>query len=199
MSNFTTRKLPGAFLSVVPLVAILATLSSLNTSYRGNDDGIVYGGIQCGSYPQSPEKGNWGFINAKGEFIIKPQFDECSEFHNGTAIVKDHDKQVVRIWKDGQQSPINSKSSDYKSHRSINKDGADKFHADLHCESKRINGQDLYGYLDAQNRWAIPPQFYKAHKFSEGLAAVCKYDATRVAEFNRVMHEWKTNSRAQRP
>ncbi|EAI7263009.1 WG repeat-containing protein, partial [Campylobacter lari] len=34
----------------------------------------------------------WGFIDKNGDFIIKPQYDEVRDFHNGLSVVKFNDK-----------------------------------------------------------------------------------------------------------
>lgn len=47
--------------------------------------------------PQAaPVLGKWGFINKKGTFIVKPQFDEASEFTEKGAIVR-QEKRLIRL------------------------------------------------------------------------------------------------------
>ncbi len=51
----------------------------------------------CSSLKPAPVvKGKWGFINKKGTFIFKPQFDEASEFTEKGAIVR-QDKRLMRL------------------------------------------------------------------------------------------------------
>jgi hypothetical protein len=46
--------------------------------------------------PAAGSLGKWGFINKSGIFIIKPQFDEASEFTKEGAIVK-QEKRMMRL------------------------------------------------------------------------------------------------------
>ncbi|MFA7336771.1 MAG: WG repeat-containing protein [Candidatus Obscuribacterales bacterium] len=46
--------------------------------------------------PAAGPVGKWGFINKAGIFIIKPQFDEASEFTKDGAIVK-QEKRMMRL------------------------------------------------------------------------------------------------------
>jgi hypothetical protein len=51
----------------------------------------------CSKAAPGPPPGKWGYISKKtGNFIIQPQFDEASNFSNGSAIVRDG-KRLLRL------------------------------------------------------------------------------------------------------
>ena len=43
----------------------------------------------CNKPAASGSAGKWGYIDKTGNFIIQPQFDEASDFKDGTAFVRD--------------------------------------------------------------------------------------------------------------
>ncbi|CAN5379195.1 hypothetical protein BH11CYA1_BH11CYA1_22760 [soil metagenome] len=49
--------------------------------------------------PTTAALGKWGYINKSGIFIVKPQFDEASEFTKDGAIVK-QEKRLMRLQAD---------------------------------------------------------------------------------------------------
>jgi hypothetical protein len=48
------------------------------------------------------EGGRWGFINKKGEAVIKPTFISVGDFDNGLAVAVTKDRTNVQINKKGQ-------------------------------------------------------------------------------------------------
>lgn len=71
------RRLTAGLLLTVGALFTVATISACNK-------------------PAAGPVGKWGYINKTGIFIIKPQFDEASEFTKDGAIVK-QEKRMMRL------------------------------------------------------------------------------------------------------
>jgi len=105
--------------------------------------------------------GKCGFIDRKGEIVIKPQFDRCADFHEGLAIVMVGSKTMV-----------------------IDEKGRTVFEPELRPMAPYFSDGLIsvcvpvgyacgsIGYLDKHGRIAIKPQFRIAFPFSEGRASV---------------------------
>lgn len=97
----------------------------------------------------------YGFINDKGEKVIKPQYANARDFSEGLAAVKDVDKWGFINGKgDVVIEPQYSFVGDFKEGLAF----------------VLVNGQ--YGYIDKKGKMVINPQFDRAANFSEGLACV---------------------------
>jgi hypothetical protein len=135
---------------------------------------------------------NWGYINHKGKFIIKPQFKKVSSFSEGLAAacitkgcgyINHHGKWVI--------PPLYLSSFPFHEGAArvftgkfgfINKQGkwvikpkyddAGNFtnHRALTSNFKKNKGD--YGYLNLSGKPAVPFKFKAAYPFSEGLAFV---------------------------
>ena len=75
------------FINLILLLCILCPLNAqtLNVYYKSEKayaDAKVYG------LKLQAKEGKYGFVNDKGKFIIKPVFDEATEFFNELSIVK---------------------------------------------------------------------------------------------------------------
>ena len=97
----------------------------------------------------------YGFINSKGEKVIKPQYAAARGFSEGLAAVKSVDKWgFINVKGDYVIEPQYSEVGDFKEGLAF----------------VLSNGQ--YGYIDKKGKLVINPQFDKAKDFSEGLACV---------------------------
>lgn len=96
-----------------------------------------------------------GYINKKGEFIIKPNYTNCYPFFGGMAVAIRHD-EVVYLNKNGKvvvKLPH----------------GTRWFGDGLFV---RTVGEGKYAFVDKTGKQVFPQEFADAHQFSEGLAAV---------------------------
>jgi hypothetical protein len=57
---------------------------------------LTIAAVSACNKPAPASLGKWGYINKSGIFIIKPQFDEASEFTKEGAIVK-QEKRLIRL------------------------------------------------------------------------------------------------------
>ncbi|RSK26021.1 DUF3298 domain-containing protein [Bacillus sp. HMF5848] len=141
----------------------------------------------------------WGYINSKGRFIIKPQFSVVMDFQdNGFAIVSKEGKYGV-INESGQFivrpkyesiMPFSqglAVVTTEKGYSVINEKGriitqkAYKFIGDYENDFALVADTTeeypyAYGYLNKRGRVAIPIQFKGATNFYEGVAVVQKED-----------------------
>lgn len=109
----------------------------------------------------------WGFINLKGDFIIKPQFENCFEFSiDGFAPVKSpKDKQFSFVNIKGEK--LVTEVSDY---RLINILGFDQ--KGFSCGLVAINQDKKWGYLNTNGKIAIQVKYDDATEFIDGYATV---------------------------
>ena len=100
----------------------------------------------------------WGYIDKTGKLVILPQFYLASEFSEGLAGVY-YDKVGNRL--------IGGHID--KTGKIVTQGvGTERFSEGLAVASR--DGKS--GYIDKTGEFVIPPQFYDAKNFSEGLAAV---------------------------
>ncbi len=134
--------------------------------------------------------GQWGFINAKGEVIIKPQFEEVTDFSpEGVAVVRiagnytlidGTGKKLVKpifdnIW-NLRRRPANLRVSNRWGY--IDKSGklvidtplsfAPEFSSGL--IPVEINGK--WGYANTQGEMVVKAEFYRTWPFRNGLGEV---------------------------
>jgi hypothetical protein len=97
--------------------------------------------------------------NKSGNFAIRPQFSNASEFSDGLARVA-------------------IGTTDHSKYGFINADGKFVINPELDNVSSFSEGMavikmaDVYGYVDKSGKISITPQFSKASDFKEGVAAV---------------------------
>jgi len=102
-------------------------------------------------------KGKRGYLDRDGKMVIKPQFDQAGEFHQGLADVTAGEKYGFIDLQGKLVIPRHNYS-----------DSGDRFHGGF----LRVAKDQKYGFLDRKGRIICPPQFGQASDFSEGLAAV---------------------------
>jgi hypothetical protein len=111
---------------------------------------------------------NWGFIDTKGNWVIKAKYKNVEPFSEGLAAVNGHIKDF--------DFPFHLPNIDY-----IDKNGAtiirlpeDVYKGDPFSEGMAVvstyGGQ--FGYIDRTGKLTIPYRFEAAGPFREGLAAV---------------------------
>src|SRR5262249_540941 len=108
----------------------------------------------------------WGFIDTSGRFVIKPQFDEVSYFHEGMA--------TFTVW---DQSKASRHQQGY-----LDKTGKivgrpqfripQWFSEGLAAVGVKDGDGYQFGFIDKTGAMLIKPQFQWAIGFHEGLAAV---------------------------
>ena len=132
----------------------------------------------------------YGYVNTKGDIVIRAQFEECGPFSEGLAWVKSNDKygyidtkgniiinyQFVDAedFHEGLAAVSNGKMWGF-----VNKKGEYVINPQFEGVSYFMNGLAgfsngrLSGYIDKTGKYVINPQFEVVSSFSNGLAA-CK-------------------------
>lgn len=121
-------------------------------------------------------KGKYGYINAKGEMIIKPQFDRAKKFHDGLALVKIKSENISIAegrydYIGGEDGYIN------RTGKFVIEPGKYSLAEDFSEGLARVYIKDscrenCYGYIDTTGKVVIKAQFQAAGKFYEGTAEV---------------------------
>lgn len=138
----------------------------------------------------------FGYINLKGEYVINPQFDDVTMFHNGIARVKKDEKygyirkdgsylclpvyKNATIFSDGVAWTVMEKGEpvaiDTKGQELFTAKGARSvrnFSDGLAAFDVRSPDGNIYcGYMDKKGNVIISPSHWIAKPFNNGLAAV---------------------------
>jgi len=120
--------------------------------------------------PDEPGGILYGFMDESGKVVIKPQYPEARDFHDGLA--------AVRLVKDGPWGYIDTLDRLF-----IRDQFSD---AEDFSEEKAAVSKDgkLYGYVDTTGKMAIEPRFTNAASFSDGLARVGEANSQNVIYIN---------------
>lgn len=104
------------------------------------------------------EDGWWGYRNARGEWVIKPQFDSANDFEYGRASVQRKGKWILIDHKGQEVAPPKYLQA--------------KPHSEGLAVAKGEGGR--LGYVDTRGKWMFDdlPMLQEAHSFSGGLARV---------------------------
>jgi hypothetical protein len=113
-----------------------------------------------GLFPFREGKKKWGYINRRGEVVIKPRFEYAHEFSEGLAHVFT-EKGVGCIDEHGKLLFILAYNPDLIDWIDPFKEGLAAFSVNHKC-----------GFFDRQGKVVIPPKFDHTYGFSEGRAAV---------------------------
>ncbi len=111
-------------------------------------------------YARVKKNDNWGMIDKTGKEFMGLEFDEIGDYNsNGIAVRKG---ESFGIYHNGKMNIIS---------------GADKVWDFPEGEKLTYARKDkLVGYVNNKGEWVIPPTFYKARAFSNGLAPVFNDD-----------------------
>ena len=146
----------------------------------------------------SGEDARYGYVDHKGKMVINPQFYEAYIFSDGLALVKDKEGKYGYIDKKGKMV-INNEFKGATGFSEglafvvregevpvcINTSGKEMFRCEgnVDCVFSFSEGLALFsnkeekvGYMNRKGEFVINPQFKKASKFHEGLAAVYNGD-----------------------
>jgi hypothetical protein len=113
----------------------------------------------------------WGYIDTSGRMVIEPHFQSAGEFHEGLA--------RIHLW-----SKVACTSGTFTS------DDAPlyAFHL-LEDDKSDLPGcfpqGGKFGYIDKTGKVVIPPQFFVAQDFADGLAAV-RVEETRDSKYGYI-------------
>jgi hypothetical protein len=139
-----------------------------------------------------------GYVNPAGDFVIPPQFDQAQTFREGRAGVSKNDLWGFIDTQGKQITPLKYRMLDpYENGiaRAYLPDTSNDeiIYLDLQGQPVLKPAQTppappaltatrdpnappgtvpLWGYTDPTGNWVLKPQYYMAHPFSEGLAAV---------------------------
>ena len=118
-----------------------------------------------------PLKGKWGYIDQTGRFAVNPRFFKADDFSNGLAVVNTIEESHI--------SPnvyINKLGNVVMTAGQFKKDSRASHHVYLggdFAEGLAVIVEDgKSGYIDAEGKVAIAPQFDIAFDFHDGLAEV---------------------------
>lgn len=147
----------------------------------------------------------WGYVDAKGKYVINPQFNNADWFYDGLAKVESTDGKIGYIDKSGKYKIAAAFKSgtafceDFAfvvsegGHPTcIDKKGNIKF---VLKEAERVyafteglalfsNKDDKYGFVDKTGKVIVNPQFDDAVSFFEGFAAVKQDDKWGFIDIN---------------
>ena len=146
----------------------------------------------------------YGYINTKGQIVIKPQFSEASTFNNGYAVVgkyfinkqgkrvlgsyegvSDFSEGLAAVKKGGKWGYINTSGKMVISPRF---DYCGGFSGGLAVV--KINKK--YGYINKSGQEVIKPQFAQGDSFRDGLARVMTADDYSVCYIDtKGNYRWK--------
>ncbi len=101
--------------------------------------------------------GKWGYIDTSGKFVINPVYDKAQPFYRGKAIV-----QMGGHWQIIDKTGSLLKETDYED-------------IDLDNWSEgftTFKKNNLFGYIDADFKEAVGPQFSEANPFFRNLGRV---------------------------
>ena len=101
------------------------------------------------------DPGVWGFVDPRGSLVVEPRYAHVQPFSEGLALVRDSAGRTAYITPAGTSaiSPLWLEE-------------AHPFSNGLALV--KLNGR--WGYLDRTGRFAIPPRYVRAERFSDGLA-----------------------------
>ena len=132
----------------------------------------------------------WGYIDMKGDWVIKPQFSSVWRFYNGFARTEIDDNSFY-IDKTGEIKTVNKSykvignfKNGYARVKVRKKLGFIDTTLNLVIEAAYDEAKDfseglfpvqlkkLWGYIDINSNWVIEPTYEKAYSFQGGVAMV---------------------------
>lgn len=100
----------------------------------------------------------WGFIDTSGRMVVEPRFQSAGEFHEGLA--------RIYLWSKVICTPGEFTSDNASLYLFRLLDDAPEEPSTCFPQGAK------FGYIDLTGKIVIPPQFFVARDFAEGLAAV---------------------------
>ena len=126
----------------------------------------------------------WGYIDLKGEWVLNPRYKSAAAFCEGAACVTTLDDRQIFIDREGQEvdPPVPLGYKDFSFSRELS-EGLKLKEYEIQLTGGSIGTEEIFGYIDAQGEWAIPPQFrlhvgadkndnLVKYEFSEGVAVM---------------------------
>ena len=182
-------------LTICMMALILQSLSSM--SLKAAPESIQAEGV----FPIRIDK-KWGFINGKGNVVVKPKYDAVGEYSDGlmsvyldgkAGYINSAGEEVIRPQFDTVHPFQNGKAIVQKgeAHGIIDREGRftevsydivsdfseglARIRKTVQIESPKPRKEPAYGYIDMQGRVVIEPQFINASDFTkDGLAVVMR-------------------------
>lgn len=119
----------------------------------------------------------WGFVNKSGKLVIAAKYLDANSFSNGLSCV------AVSKLPANQSSYIYTYINHKQEQLALEAIQAEPFSEGLAAVKMLVRGKtgsdSEFGYIDASGKWVIKPRFYKARKFSEGLAFTSRRPISR--------------------
>ena len=135
--------------AAVTIGAIAAGMMSLTVGWGGSAV-VSAAAAQTHSLSPSCERGKCGYVDAHGAWVIPPRYDAAQEFSDQLAAVNVGTRGASGV----PATPW------------------DRFVGLLQTGKFGYAPDGKWGYVDAQGREVVPPQFQAARRFSENVAAV---------------------------
>lgn len=108
---------------------------------------------------------DWGYIDTKGTFVIKPQFRKAESFSEGYgAIYEKADKAFYFLDAKGNRLPVEIKGYALKTVLGFGAMGFEDGRAPIQVSKK-------WGYLGADGKVAVQPKYDWVSRYSAGLAS----------------------------
>lgn len=125
--------------------------------------------VAVGKFQGADRPDKWGFISAKGRFVIKPMFYDVHAMSEGKAAVQTGVWKKMgrgyRSWFTGRWGYVDKKGRQVIPAQF---DGADPFSEGL--AAVKLNGK--WGYIDERGKIVIEPKFVGNLSFGQGMAPV---------------------------
>lgn len=165
------------------------------------------------AYMMEGTKKKWGYINEEGNFVIKAEFDNASDFkQNGLAVVRINEKDGI-IDRNGKfvVEPDFTYISDFYGKVAVASKGwpqsclldekgkvlfetegsINEFRSGLAAFSRKADkDRDLWGYINDEGKVVVEPKYEYAHLFMKDKALVKKIDG-KFAVIDKTGNELK--------
>ena len=161
--------------------------------------GVPYFDFKSGPAPAAKGR-KWGYINAKGEWVVRPQFEDACNFHNGlakvvvkgkTGYIRKDGTMAIEPRFDGGKPFYDTITLVFENHQSqyINTRGEILF-GEKFCYPWSFQGgvaegrtckynegdEEFWGAIDANGEYIFTPQFESAPQFLNKNAALAQKD-----------------------
>lgn len=117
-----------------------------------------------------------GYVNKKGDEVIRAQFENCNDFLEGLAAVK----------MNGKYGFIETSGKFAISPQFTLMGGGIGSDSGFHEGLAAVSVGGKYGYIDKTGKFAINPQFDEAYNFTGGLAKIWAMDVRAIKPDDRI-------------